>query len=265
MISPGLARALGGDTLVLEGRPWRVVGVLAAESNDSLHRVFVPVQVAIDGMVPSEWPRAPNLIVQAARLEEVETVRGAIERWLAARDPAWPSGVTITTQTARARQARQGVLLFKLLMGAVTGISLLVGGIGIMNVLLASVAERTREIGIRKATGARHRDIMIQFLAESVAITGAGSLAGVVLGLGDRFRRGRVHAGPDPEPGPGRVHLGYGGRGRERRGDRGAGLRDLPRPPRGEAFTDRRHQARVGAGPAARPIQGRAWPGPYER
>ena len=72
-------------------------------------------------------------------------------------------------------------------MGAITGISLVVGGIGIMNVLLASVAERTREIGIRKATGARHRDIMIQFLAESVAITGVGSLAGVLLGLAAAF------------------------------------------------------------------------------
>jgi putative ABC transport system permease protein len=68
-------------------------------------------------------------------------------------------------------------------MGAITGVSLLVGGVGIMNVLLASVAERTREIGIRKATGARDRDILVQFLAESVAITGAGAMIGVLLGL----------------------------------------------------------------------------------
>jgi putative ABC transport system permease protein len=79
------------------------------------------------------------------------------------------------------------MLLFKLLMGAITGISLLVGGIGIMNVLLASVAERTREIGIRKAAGARRRDVLLQFLAESVAITGLGSVVGVLLGLGGAF------------------------------------------------------------------------------
>jgi putative ABC transport system permease protein len=72
-------------------------------------------------------------------------------------------------------------------MGAITGISLLVGGIGIMNVLLASVAERTREIGIRKATGARPRDVLIQFLAESVTITGVGSLIGISLGLAAAF------------------------------------------------------------------------------
>jgi putative ABC transport system permease protein len=91
------------------------------------------------------------------------------------------------TNTERARQARQGALVFKIFMGAITGISLLVGGIGIMNVLLASVVERTREIGIRKATGARPRDVMIQFLAESVTITGAGSFLGVALGLTGAF------------------------------------------------------------------------------
>jgi len=81
------------------------------------------------------------------------------------------------------RDVRQGILVFKILMGAFTGISLLVGGIGIMNVLLASVVERTREIGIRKAVGARRRDILAQFLAESVAIASVGSLLGVGVGL----------------------------------------------------------------------------------
>lgn len=81
----------------------------------------------------------------------------------------------------------QAIDVFKLLMGAITGISLLVGGIGIMNVLLASVAERTREIGIRKAAGARNRDTRLQFLSESVAITGTGAALGVLLGLGVAF------------------------------------------------------------------------------
>jgi putative ABC transport system permease protein len=72
-------------------------------------------------------------------------------------------------------------------MGAITGISLLVGGIGIMNVLLSSVTERTREIGIRKAAGARRRDIRRQFLAESIAISGMGSAIGLVLGVAGAF------------------------------------------------------------------------------
>jgi putative ABC transport system permease protein len=79
------------------------------------------------------------------------------------------------------------MLVFKILMGAITGISLVVGGIGIMNVLLASVAERTREIGIRKAVGARRRDILWQFLVESVAITAAGSAVGAAVGLAGAF------------------------------------------------------------------------------
>jgi putative ABC transport system permease protein len=69
-------------------------------------------------------------------------------------------------------------------MGAITGISLVVGGIGIMNVLLASVTERTREIGIRRAAGARRRDVLVQFLAEAVTITTAGSAVGALLGIG---------------------------------------------------------------------------------
>src|SRR6185295_553526 len=73
--------------------------------------------------------------------------------------------------------------LFNVVMGAIAGISLLVGGIGIMNIMLASVLERTREIGVRRAVGARGRDIRIQFLAEAFAISGLGGLAGVALGL----------------------------------------------------------------------------------
>jgi len=75
------------------------------------------------------------------------------------------------------------MLIFKLFMGAITGISLLVGGIGVMNVLLAAVAERTREIGIRRAVGAARRHILAQFLAESVTISGVGSFVGVLLGV----------------------------------------------------------------------------------
>jgi putative ABC transport system permease protein len=87
----------------------------------------------------------------------------------------------------RLDQAQQAIMVFKMVMGAFAGISLVVGGLGIMNVLLAAVTERTREIGIRKATGARQRDILVQFLSESVAITGAGSVLGVLLGLAGAF------------------------------------------------------------------------------
>jgi putative ABC transport system permease protein len=182
----GAAQALS-DSVRLEDRAWHVVGILAPTGEEAGFSLFVPISRADQAIASANLPRAPVLNVRARRVEEVEQVREGIERWLAARYPDWKDKVTVTTQLARARQARQGVLLFKLLMGAITGISLLVGGIGIMNVLLASVAERTREIGIRKAVGARQRDILVQFLAESVAISGAGSLVGIGLGLGGAF------------------------------------------------------------------------------
>jgi putative ABC transport system permease protein len=187
VVSNRLATLLAADSLILEDASWPVVGVVQDQPRDSVLRITVPVAVAAGAMGPSEWPRAPTLFVRAARLEAVEEVRAALERWLATRNQAWPQGVTLATNTGRLRQVQQGARIFKLFMGAITGISLLVGGIGIMNVLLASVAERTREIGIRKATGARPRDVLVQFLSESVTITGAGSLLGVALGLASAF------------------------------------------------------------------------------
>jgi putative ABC transport system permease protein len=88
---------------------------------------------------------------------------------------------------SRLEQAKRALLIFKLFMGALMSISLIVGGIGIMNVLLSSVIERTREIGIRKATGAAQRDILWQFLSESVVITGVGSMIGLLLGVTAAF------------------------------------------------------------------------------
>ena len=130
-------------------------------------------------------PRVPRN--GAAPVESVSVVKTGVTHWLSARYPADTAMATVSTQEGRLGQVQKGLLIFKLLMGAVTGISLLVGGVGIMNVLLASVAERTREIGIRKAVGARHRDVLAQFLAESVAITGAGAAVGTVVGVAGAF------------------------------------------------------------------------------
>jgi putative ABC transport system permease protein len=174
-----------GQSVQLRGRAHQVIGVLAPQENERGLVAYLPVADAAGAMGPQV---APALIVQAAKIEDVDSLRAGAERWAKQRIGAsWDERVQIVNRRDRAEQAATAMRVFKLLMGAITGVSLLVGGVGIMNVLLASVAERTREIGIRKATGARDRDILTQFLAESVAITGAGAFLGVLLGLAVSF------------------------------------------------------------------------------
>lgn len=188
-LAPAHPASLVGDSVLLEGRPFRVVGVLAAEKGmeDRLSAI-VPFTVARDATLPSSEAEHPVLLVRASRIEEVDSVRAITQRWLGTRYGEWQGKVSVQSRSAlRLRQARQGILIFKLAMGSFAAISLIVGGIGIMNVLLASVFERTREIGVRKAIGARQRDILVQFLAESVAISGVGSVIGIAAGLAGAF------------------------------------------------------------------------------
>ena len=178
-----------GQTLKLRGTAVRVIGVGAPDERAARAlAVFVPLGLGPAVMAPGEAAQPRNLVLKAQRVEEVEQVRAAAGRWLAARYGAdWAKRFELATDQSRAEQMREGFLLFKVFLGSIAGISLLVGGIGIMNVLLASVTERTREIGIRKAVGARRRDIVVQFLSESVAITGAGSALGLLLGATGAF------------------------------------------------------------------------------
>ncbi len=196
VLSYGLARALAGGApvaslrdsmLTVQNAERRVVGIVAPGADSAALQAFVPLTGAENAMASAGASRVPSMLVHVDSVNQVDQAREAVERWLAAGDTAWKSRVSVATNQYRIEQVQQGLLLFKLLMGALTGISLLVGGIGIMNVLLASVAERTREIGIRRATGARRREIMMQFLAESVAISGLGAVLGAGLGVGAAY------------------------------------------------------------------------------
>ena len=181
--------ALLGESVQLQGHPYRVIGILASEKGtEERLGAIVPFTVAAEATIPSGDVQRPTLLVRASAVERVDSVRALTERWLDARYGAWQGKVKVQTEAAsRLKQARQGIIIFKLAMGSFAAISLIVGGIGIMNVLLASVLERTREIGVRKAIGARQRDILLQFLAESVAISGVGSVFGVIAGLAGAF------------------------------------------------------------------------------
>jgi len=186
--SIGGGSALVGQEILLQRRPFRVVGVLEATEGERME-AFVPFGTTdgvIFGFGGATIP--PQMSLVARRVEDVDAAKQRAERFFAKRyGMRWRERVNLVANTTRVEQLTQALTVFKILMGAITGVSLLVGGIGIMNVLLAAVVERTREIGIRKATGARNRDILVQFLAESVTITSAGAVIGVALGLGIAF------------------------------------------------------------------------------
>jgi putative ABC transport system permease protein len=122
-----------------------------------------------------------QLILQVRNLDEVVETAMIVEEILGAHHEKADFNVTIPFELLR--QAEQTKKIFNIVLGSIAAISLVVGGIGIMNIMLASVTERTREIGIRRSLGARRRDIMSQFLSETVLLSTSGGLLGLVLGV----------------------------------------------------------------------------------
>ena len=180
------------DPLWLVGRTIRagserreVVGVLAPPpGGDEPDLVaFAPLRGGDALLEPSAAPRVPTLRLKARSIEAVDTLRAEVVNWLAERYGRRVEKLDVLVGTERLHNTRQAMLLSKLLLGLLASLILAVGGIGIMNVLLAAVVERTREIGIRKAVGASRRDIQTQFLVESVTVTTVGSALGFVGGL----------------------------------------------------------------------------------
>ncbi|MEM8487883.1 MAG: ABC transporter permease [Bacteroidota bacterium] len=168
-----------GRIVLIDEQEAEVIGVMkGAVDGDPL--VLGPIDYwikALGGEAPS------RLLVRAKDVAQVPLLKAQITNWLDNNVDAGSAGFSIATNQMRVEQVRQGIRVFKLVMGFITGISVLVGGIGVMNVLLIAITERTREIGIRKATGAQKKDIVFQFLTESVTISLVGSVFGLLLGL----------------------------------------------------------------------------------
>ncbi|HXT17519.1 MAG TPA: ABC transporter permease [Gemmatimonadaceae bacterium] len=182
-----------GDPAEMIGREVRVrghmattVGVMPPYVGETTFEIFVPLRQAAAALGAHDG-KVPSLAVLAPSIELVDPTRERIIDWLATRYRDWDRQVSVTTSLAQLAQVRGAMSVLKFVLGAFAGIALVVGGVGIMNVLLAGVAERTREIGVRKALGARRRDIMWQFLTESIAIATLGSGLGTCLGLGGAF------------------------------------------------------------------------------
>lgn len=162
---------------------FRVIGVVQMPREEDVPRAFVSFDSQMVGLLGSGSEKPTVAVAKVWAVEDGKEVRLRIEAWLDRTYGNHDRDFVVASRQERVEQVAQAMLVFKLVMGAITGISLIVGGIGIMNILLASVSERTREIGIRRATGARSGEILLQFLAESVAISGLGSIIGVVVGF----------------------------------------------------------------------------------
>jgi len=176
-----------GQTLRLSNVPYRIIGVLTSKGVNAFGQdqddvVILPITTHM-----SRFNKAKNLkaiLVQADAPEHIPLIQESIHDLLAERRPGGQVDFTVRNQIEIAEAATATTRTMTLLLGAIAGVSLLVGGIGIMNIMLVSVTERTREIGIRLAIGARSRDVMLQFLTESVVLSAFGGLLGIALGIG---------------------------------------------------------------------------------
>ena len=157
-----------------------VVGVITANNRQTLN-VELPLKTFYD--LPFDNINALRLGVTVPAEEFVATTEDSIQTWFDAHYPEMKETVRTYSRGDMLARLAEGILVFRLVMGFLIGIAVVVGGVGVMNVLLMSIAERTPEIGIRKAVGATRKSIIRQFLSEAIIISVLGSLIGVVLGL----------------------------------------------------------------------------------
>ena len=200
-----------GKQVSFNGFQFEVVGILAEKGStgpqDQDDRVIAPATSVRDTL--SGYGALDSISVKASSAEDVETAQAEVEAILDARHDVSASDrdYSVSSASSILEAATSSNKTFTVLLGAVAAISLLVGGIGVMNIMLVTVTERTREIGIRKAIGATRSDIVGQFLAEAVLLSLFGGLVGVAAGLvGSQF----TIVGVDPVVAPYSVGLAFG-------------------------------------------------------
>ena len=194
-----------GQSVRINEQQFRVIGVLASKggtgfmSQDDV--VLVPLSTAMNRLMAQRTARGgrsvSTIYVQVAGERLIDQAVQEIKDVLRERHrlTTGDDDFRITTQKDMLAALDQVMGVLTLFLGAIASISLLVGGIGIMNIMLVSVTERTREIGIRKAVGAKRRDILAQFLIESVVLSGVGGVLGIGLGWGLSLLVARIPMG----------------------------------------------------------------------
>lgn len=174
-----------GQTIQLNGSSFTIVGLLESKgssltaSNDN--KLLIPIATA-ERFLQSRGVR--SITVQVEDTQQIDLVKTSLETALDKKFQNASNAYSIFNSQEMLDTLNSTTQMLSLALGGIAGISLLVGGIGIMNIMLVSVSERTREIGVRKAIGAKKRDILLQFMVESTALSGFGGLIGIGLGYG---------------------------------------------------------------------------------
>ena len=178
-----------GTTVKVNGVNFQVIGVTKAKGDQGWFNpddaAIVPYTTAMKQLFGLEYLR--EIDIQCTSQDNLDAVQDSVTELIRRRhrtQPDAPDDIEIRNQADILNTASTVTRTFTVLLGAIAGISLFVGGIGIMNIMLVTVTERTREIGIRKAIGAKDRDILRQFLFEAILMSGLGGIIGVAAGIG---------------------------------------------------------------------------------
>ncbi|HMU62121.1 MAG TPA: ABC transporter permease [Gemmatimonadales bacterium] len=194
----GNAAAMLGQTILIRGIPFEIIGVLsrkgsAGSFSNPDEQVLIPLQTARYRIFGTD--RLRSLTVKVADGVPMEQGMVDFERILRREHKIRPGGENdfmVRNQQDILATQQQATQVFTALLASIAGVSLLVGGIGIMNIMLVSVTERTREIGIRKALGATRANILLQFLIEAMVLSFVGGTLGILLGSGAAFSLSRL-------------------------------------------------------------------------
>jgi putative ABC transport system permease protein len=203
-----------GQTIQVNGANFQVVGVTASKGSNGTSNqddtVIAPLTAVQDTL--TGYGNIDQIVVQAKSRDQLDAAQTEVTGILNQLDPpsansGGTSNFNVINQSSIIQTSTASSKVFTTLLGEVAAISLLVGGIGVMNIMLVSVTERTREIGIRKAVGARRSDILTQFLVEAVLVSFFGGIAGVIAGIvGSQFKI----AGVQPVIAPYSIALAFG-------------------------------------------------------